>query len=162
MMTASFSAQDVLEMAIRIEQNGQAFYRAAAQAAENENTRTFLNALVQWEDNHCESLERLRDTPGQADDEFSLADPDEGLADYFQALARDFPFLVDKNAENPSIGMLDPCNILSFALDMERATVLFYAGVRTLVSGDDGNQIDRVIQEEIEHVTMLSKGTVGA
>jgi rubrerythrin len=160
-MTASINAQDVLDMAVRIERNAQAFYRAAAAATGDESIRTLLNALAQWEDSHGDALERLRDASAEGGDEFSLADPGDGMADYFRALARDFPFLVDESAAKPSAGMEDTCGVLSLALDMERATVLFFAGVRTLVSGADSKQIDRVIQEEIEHAMMLSKGSSG-
>jgi rubrerythrin len=48
--------------------------------------------------------------------------------------------------------------ILNIAIHAERNSVVFYVGLKTLVPSDTGKQqIDKIITEEMSHITSLQK-----
>ena len=51
-MMLEFNAEEVLEMAIRIENNGAVFYRKAAGLQPKAETKNFLEGLARMEDGH--------------------------------------------------------------------------------------------------------------
>ncbi|MCK5100356.1 MAG: rubrerythrin, partial [Desulfobacteraceae bacterium] len=51
-MPNEFNANDIFEMAIKIEQNGAKFYRDAADKVEGEENKQFLLELATMEDGH--------------------------------------------------------------------------------------------------------------
>ena len=55
-MAIGFNAHEVLEMAIRIESNGAAFYRKAAGQQSDEKNRDIFESLAAMEDKHQETF----------------------------------------------------------------------------------------------------------
>ncbi len=51
-MPERFNADEVFDMAVRIETNGAEFYRKAASLQEDEENSNFLNGLARMEDRH--------------------------------------------------------------------------------------------------------------
>ncbi len=60
-MAAVFSADEVLEMALQIERNGAAFYRRAAQGADDPDAAVLLRELGKMEEEHESLFRRLRE-----------------------------------------------------------------------------------------------------
>ena len=89
------TAEDVFTMAIRIEENGYAFYASAAARAENRQIKTLLDSLAQMEQGHAEIFKGLRrELPGSFPAD-AIWDP-EGLAEsYLQATADTHVFTVE-------------------------------------------------------------------
>ena len=59
-MVYDFSANEIFEMAIRIEKNGARFYRTAAKFQSDEENRTFLEKLAVMEDRHAQLFEKMQ------------------------------------------------------------------------------------------------------
>ncbi|MEK7313793.1 MAG: ferritin family protein, partial [Deltaproteobacteria bacterium] len=55
-----FSAEEVLDMAIRIEENGERFYSDAARMSKKDNVRELLNSLAQEEFKHKKYFMELK------------------------------------------------------------------------------------------------------
>ena len=51
-MPNEFNANDIFEIAVKIEQNGAKFYRNAAKQVEEEKHKKFLLELASMEDDH--------------------------------------------------------------------------------------------------------------
>jgi rubrerythrin len=63
-----FSGNEIVDIAIKIEENGQAFYLAAAERAEDENLATVLRKLADDEVEHKATFEALY----KSDEDYSL------------------------------------------------------------------------------------------
>ena len=59
-MSHAFSADEILEMAEKIERNGASFYRGSADSIEDEDARKFLLQLARMEDNHLKTFSNMR------------------------------------------------------------------------------------------------------
>ena len=160
MMPGTMNADEALEMAISIEQKGEAFYRAAAAATQDEDLKRLLRALAQWESGHRDTFSRMRDKPSMSGAAESASDLREQAQKYLWALTEYCPMLSDDDSEAQLTGSESAKEILQVARDLEEATILLYVGVRDLASGPaEKQQIDQIIHEEMRHLTMLSEGT---
>ena len=59
-MPNDFNADDIFEMAVKIEQNGAIFYRQAADKVDGEENKAFLLDLAKMEDDHEQQLHLLQ------------------------------------------------------------------------------------------------------
>ena len=57
-MDYNFTADEIFEVAIRIEANGARFYRKAAATQSEESNRVFLEQLAAMEDHHQQPLRK--------------------------------------------------------------------------------------------------------
>jgi len=61
-MAYVFNADEILEMAIQIEENGAAFYRKAAELQKDASDQDFLQRLAVMEDSHKETFSDEKDS----------------------------------------------------------------------------------------------------
>ncbi len=156
-MSIQFNADEIFEIAERIEANGAAFYRAAARKVP-EDSRGFLLDLAVWEDQHQKRFAGMRARLARSSATPTAWDPDSEAVQYLQALADGAVFPAD---EDP-MGALpaDPSveAILEVALEREKASITFYVGMQHLVSPALGkDEIDGIVREEMSHVTLLTR-----
>ncbi len=157
MSALRFNAAEILDIAIRIEQNGAAFYRkAAASRRPGENTALLLE-LAAMEDEHQRIFAKLRDAlPQTTVPDFLPQDDEAGL--YLDAMA-------DYHGGEGSIPATDRltghetlADVISIAIDLELKSILYYDGLRQLVPAELGrDRVDAVIAEERRHVAVLRR-----
>ena len=51
--------------------------------------------------------------------------------------------------------MADPLAVIDFGLEIEKASILFYSGMKEYVRSSEIQDIDRIIAEEQQHVRRL-------
>ncbi|MEW6532441.1 MAG: ferritin family protein [Thermodesulfobacteriota bacterium] len=149
------TADDVFAMAVRIEENGKAFYEGAASGSQNEGVKTLFQELAQMEQGHIELFRALRSTlaPSILD---TVWDP-EGLAEsYLQAAADTHVF--SKEAAIERLKAVDtPEKALDMALLFEKDSVAFFLGMKSILEDPKGKgEIDQLIEQEQSHIRMLS------
>lgn len=155
-MAIQFNAAEILEMAEQIERNGAAFYRAAAQL-NPKASRLFLT-LAEQEDGHLAIFSGMRRQLDARASEPVIYDPDNEASLYLNAMADRRVFPVDQDP-----GKLISANdslekILGLAARMEKDSIVFYTGMKSLVPPSLGqSQIDAIIQEEWKHIAFLMK-----
>jgi uncharacterized protein (TIGR02284 family) len=151
---AVFTAAQALEMALQIEQNGRAFYQAAAQKVQDPEVEELLQELADWEEQHYEHFksmtERVGDPPppsGPWADEYDL---------YLQATLNNALF----EGEDKAAALVDELeeeeDVLRMALGFEKDTLLFYYDLWRLMPETEQEIVDRILQEEKSHVMRLS------
>ena len=59
-MDYNFTADEIFEVAIRIEANGASFYRKAAALQSEDSNREFLEKLANMEDHHQLTFENMK------------------------------------------------------------------------------------------------------
>ncbi len=152
-----FNADEIFEMALEIERNGAAFYRAAANKVPEEDQKQTLRELADMEDDHYKTFEAMRAELSDDQRETQWADPEDQIAKYLRTYADLYVFDV---REDPAAFIKDDTPmgaIYMKAIDRERDSILFYVGMKEMVPESLGaTRIDDIIREEISHITTLN------
>jgi rubrerythrin len=156
-MRFSFSADDILEVAERIERNGARFYRKAAELQEDGASRQLLADLATMEEGHEKTFAALRSGLSEAERQPTAFDPDDETGLYLQAMADGHIF--DPKAD-PAAALAkgEPiASILRTAIGLEKDSVVFYQGVKEVVPERLGrDKVEAILREEVGHVGLLS------
>lgn len=150
------TADDVFAMAVRIEENGHAFYTGAAQKAEDPTVKNLFEELAEMEAGHVVAFKALRsDLPGSFPAD-AVWDP-EGLGEsYLQATADTHIFTIETAADRLA-GIETAMDALYMALQFEKDSVAFFLGMKEVLPDPKGKvEIDNLIKSEMEHVRMLT------
>ena len=122
----------------------------------DETTKKMLLDMATMEDGHLEILQKMRKELSGQEKEQMTYDPNNEAALYLQAMgdARGYEGKVTPTEE--LTGNESPKEILEIALNSEKESVLFYLGLKSLVSAQAGkDKVDTVIKEELSHITYL-------
>ncbi len=158
-MGIQFNADEVLEVAEQIERNGGRFYRAAAEMIEDPKNRQMLLSLAAMEDQHEKTFAVMRTELSPAEKEATTFDPDDQMGEYLRAMADGKVFDVNKDPVEmmAELGVKTIEDILKMAIGMEKDSVIYYMGMKAIVSREAGREtIDRIIKEEMSHIGILS------
>ncbi len=147
-----FNAVEVLKMAVRIEENGEKFYRKAMDIQEDPQLREVLQELAADEARHAQWFEAMRERlsrEGEAEDRWVQ----EVSGDLLQSMIGDQTF---------SLKEIDPADldsvekILETALEFEKDSILFYDMLRGFMDeGESAQALQEIIAEEELHVEIL-------
>jgi rubrerythrin len=150
-MAYDFSADEIFEMAKQIEVNGAAFYRKAAANVSGEKEQKFLKALAEMEDQHEKTFAAMQADLKKEEKENQMFDPEGEAVLYLKAMADTKIFFKKEEPGN------DMKNILSAAIKAEQDSIVFYLGMKEVVTGASGKQrVDDIIKEEMAHIRLLA------
>jgi rubrerythrin len=154
-MGVKFNIQEVLSMAVRMESNGAAFYRRAAELHQGAGGQ-YLARLAEMEDAHKQMFTDMRSEYARQQQDGQVFDLyDEGEL-YLSAIAGGSPVEGSPDIAATLSGHESLADLLRIAVDLEKQAILFYLGIKDVVVGDRGRQtVDRVIGEEQGHVVTL-------
>lgn len=152
-----FSNRWFPEKAIRIEENGAAFYRKAAGLQQGGgDDKKFLEKLAQMEDRHQAVFEVMRKEVADAQKASTVFDPDEELSLYLAAMADSHGGEGSPDVADFFTGRETISDIITMAIGLEKESILFYVGLKDLVPPKLGqDKIDVIIKEEQMHVAQL-------
>jgi len=151
-----YNAYEIIEMAKKIEDNGAAFYRMAAEKTTESKAKTLFEDLAKMEDVHKMVFEDFkRFFPGEEWSRMNI-DSDNQMITYLQEMADSVVFNMKKTQKQiDEIRTID--DIFRFAIEREKESVLFYLGIRETVPEKLGkDKIGDIIAEEMKHVAILS------
>jgi len=155
-MQQSFDIEEVLTIAIRIEVNGQAFYREAAKLCPEH--AEWLNDLADQEISHEATYRKLKDALVAAAGDASLdaGDYDDLAVSYLHSIAGSVIFKLSRSPEEEFTGRETIEEIIDRAIEREQDAVLFFTGIRKALSDEQARRdIDLIIDEEMRHVAEL-------
>ncbi len=150
------TADDVFTMAVRIEENGEAFYRGAAAITKYPEAKKLFEDLANMEAGHILAFKKLRSQLAGSFPADAVWDP-EGLAEgYLQATA-DTHIFTKEAAEDRLKRVKSAIDVFDMALQFEKDSVTFFVGMKEILPDPNGkSEIDKLIQSEMEHIKMLS------
>ncbi len=155
-MGITFNANEVFEMAEEIERNGAGFYRRAAEKASDGKIKKMLLDMAVMEDSHLETFEKMREQLSEREKEENVFDPANEAVMYLQTMADARSWEGRKSPDEELSGNETMKEILEIALNSEKESVVFYHGLRSLVSPKAGrDKIDAIINEELSHIRIL-------
>lgn len=155
-MAYDFNAEEVFEMAVRIEENGAAFYRKAAENLTDQSEIDFLETLARVEDLHKKTFEKMKEQVADMEKVQTVFDPDGELSLYLNAMAD-----AHGGEGNPDVlelftGKETLEDIITTAIGLEKESILFYVGLKDIVPEKFGrDKINDIIAEEKMHVAQL-------
>jgi rubrerythrin len=149
------TADDAFAMAVRIEENGNAFYAGAAEITKNPEVKKLFEDLALMEASHIKIFRTLRsqlpDTASEA-----VWDP-EGLAEsYLEASADSHVFTVEAATDRLK-RVKTAVEAVDMALLFEKDSLAFFLGINEILPDPNGrDEIDKLIKSEMLHIRMLS------
>ena len=157
MSADQLDAFEVLLIAVRIEQNGAQYYRAAAQMVDDPKASSLLGQLAQWEQRHIQVFSDMRDRLSRQGWERGTFEPRRMEVSDAQMMAGLAVFGIRPQPSAELTGKETRRDILSYALKKEKDTVTFYEGLKDFVfMPEDQDVIDQVLEEERHHVRLLA------
>lgn len=157
-MSITFNADEVFEMAEAIERNGATFYREAATKASSQKIKDLFLTMAVMEDAHLKTFQEMRQgLRGQEKGETAF-DPDGEASMYLQTMADSKGSEGMKNPTEKLTGNESEEELLNIAIGAEKNSVLYYVGLRELVSAKAGkDKVEAIIKEEVRHVADLRR-----
>ncbi|MBN2071184.1 MAG: ferritin family protein [Candidatus Krumholzibacteriota bacterium] len=157
-MGITFNADEVFEMGMDIEKNGEAYYKKAAELAKDPKVKKVFEYLAKEEKSHWEIFKKLRDTLGGDSATPTVMDP-EGVNNlYLEALVKSRLFSNEKEAEQVAEKAADAIDALNAALIFEKDTILFFSTMKSMTRADLGSEkINLLIAEEQKHIIRISE-----
>lgn len=150
---ALLTGDDIIEIAMRLEESGEAFYTAAAEKASTDGVKALFEDLAIQEQYHRRAFQQMgRDvvelalTPEQWD-QFQA---------YTDALLQQSFFAKPEGALSQAGEALDEREALQAALSFEKETLLFFHELQDAVRGPGQQTVERIIGEEKQHIQRLS------
>ena len=156
-MGISFNADEVFEMGMDIEMNGEAYYRKAVELTEDPEIKKIFEDLMIAEKQHYDTFKKLRENLPAKDTTPLVSDPDDQEYLYLDALVKSRLFNSVREAEEVVSKTSGSIEALQGALVFEKDTILFFTEMKGRTREDLGkNEIDRLIAEEREHIIWIS------
>jgi rubrerythrin len=156
-MAVAFNADEVYEMGEQIERNGKRFYQRAAKQTDNADVRSLLRRLAEMEADHEKLFHNRRVEIAGSVPQVEY-DPDDEVPRYLHALVKGEIFGSIEDLSGKLTGKESTAELLRMAVAAEKDSVVFYVGIKDLVSKDlGGDKIDWLIRQELDHVADLVK-----
>ena len=152
-MGIMFDASEVFQLAIRIEENGEKFYRKMAEKFEEPTTKELFTFLANEEVGHKKIYQEILSTIEKYTPRESY--PGEYFA-YLRSYADNIIFS-QKEFDTKLESIADVMSALDFAINAEVSSILYYQEVKNIVPENKHHQIEKIVDEERKHFTMLSE-----
>jgi len=148
-----FEAAQVLEMAVKIEKHGEAFYWAAVEKTEDPKIRELFQDLAEEERVHRRVFEGMMEAVDSAPQQ--MGDELREYASFLEVALDHAVFSGKDKALQMAEEADDRDAALRAAMGFEKDTMLFYYDLREMVGDRDREAISDIIQEEKKHLFRL-------
>jgi len=147
-----FAANEILEMAIKVEENGERFYRFLSDSSKEPEKREFFNYMALQEKDHAKTFREIG-TALQVEevDYIDVDEVDAYLKSYVDG--RIFPS-VDEMLEK--VRGKDIEEVIDYAIGLEKDSIIFYYQIMEVIKSDRARKLVKaVIEQEKQHVLKL-------
>jgi len=152
-MVTFFTADELLDIAVGIEKNGQAFYKSLADRASTESARSMYRFLADEEKHHEAVFERMRK------DGIKIMPPESYQGEYMTYLKSLVDSLVFQSPQSTRASRKAGSEIeaLITGIQAEKDSILFYGEMLNLSKETDRTTLENIIKEEKSHLQQLSE-----
>lgn len=144
-MPTTYSLEEILTFAVKIEEQGAAFYEHMAAKTKNTEVKELYTFLKNEELAHKKTYAALLSS--------LLKEPSVNYSDeyssYMRALVETAVFRKDSHALNSD------AEVLEYAIDREKDSILFYIEIKDHIPEKHHEAIDTIIDEERTHIIKL-------
>jgi rubrerythrin len=150
----SFEASDIVEIAIRIEENGTNFYKFAEQIAKQEDAKKLFADLAKAEVAHKKFFEGIFA-------KMEKHNPTESYDGEYGSYLRNYVdnnIIFTKEAIDKELAKVkDTVTAIDFAIRRELDSILYYHEIKRLVPPAQHEAIEQIIDEERKHYSLLTE-----
>lgn len=151
-----FTGNEILDIALKMEEIGASFYINASENVSDDVTRQVLIRLSEMELQHKKRFESLRNCFMTRMKKLVESEPESPILHYLHSWLEGQVFkrenLDEFFASDPGLD-----EIIWKAIGMEKDSIAFYSGLKDMVSKEESNIINRIIQEELVHLVDLGR-----
>jgi rubrerythrin len=153
-MTMYYSGQEIVEIAVRIEENGNEFYKAAAEmTGGNSDIKGLFLDLAEKEILHISIFQKLAEKFDAESFDFGAQD----ATDYINHLAESHIFGKPDSGKVLAQSLKTPGEGLEAAFKFENDSVAFYTELLKYTRSDAKKLVQQIIDEEKEHASDIEK-----
>jgi len=152
--TIFFSGSEIVELGIRIEKNGRDFYKTLVEQSQHPEAKKIFQYLTEEEEKHIavfqnilEALPKYKPTESYPEEYFS----------YLRALSEELVFTKEKTGGEIAQRIKTEREAVELAIGFERDSILFYYEIKKAVLGSEQKIVDKLIEQEQEHLRKLSE-----
>lgn len=147
------SAGEVFQFAVKIEENGERFYRTFADKLKGDREKQLFGFLADEEKKHKDTFNTMLNRAESFTPPTSY--PDEYFA-YLQAYADNLIFTAD-SLEKEVERIHSAKEACDFGIRRELDSILYYQEIKTFVPDKEKEKIDQIIAEERKHFLKFSQ-----
>ena len=146
-----FSAREIIDMAIKIERNGENYYRQATVKVTDPSLQSLLLFLADEEHEHARWFEAFKQRIKDSDEDRKLA---EISGTMLQSVVGNQRFSLDE----ADLAELDSTEkLIGIAIEFEKDSILFYEMLQSFIEDSETlRQLNEIIAEENRHIEMLN------
>lgn len=147
-----FAAKEIIGFAIKIEENGERFYRFASSLTENPELKELFDYLANEEIKHKEIFVSLLSKITK-DLNFDNYSPE--YLKYLETYIDNVLF-TKEDLEKQKKEIKDSLSAIDFAMQKELDSILYYQEIKKFLSSKQNELIEEIIAEEQRHYTKLA------
>jgi rubrerythrin len=153
-MAEFLKANELLEFAVQIEKNGEAYYRAAANKTKNSKLKDIFMYLAEQEVEHKNIYEKMLKSVESYEPKEMY--PEEYFQ-YLRAYADNHIFVKKEEIEKKAVEAKSDVEAIGLALGFEKDSILYYLEIKNFVPDGEKNIVDKIIEEEHKHYNKLTE-----
>jgi len=147
-----FTLNEIIDLAIRIEKNGENAYRKAQEEVSNPSLASMLQWLAEEEVEHVKWFTRLKENAATLAEDPKLEEMGKSI---LQGVLGDQAFSI-KDADFSKTEDIN--SLLELSVEFEKDTIIFYEMLSAFIDDKETlNQLDKIIEEEKRHVQLLEE-----
>lgn len=153
-MSKNYLLEEILEIAVKIEEDGVTFYKNLANRTKNKEAKEIYNYLAGEEKEHIEVFKSIyKELTGKR---FEKAFSEEEANLYIHSLVENRIFKNSEEIDNFIKSIKDELEVLDLAIQIEKDTILYYYEVLEGLEDKEGNLVKELINQEKTHVYRLN------
>lgn len=151
---ALFSANEIVQLGIQIEKNGREFYLEVAKNSKSPQAKETFNYLAGEELKHEKVFEAMLAVIGKYEPQENT---DKEYSEYLTALSKEHVFTEKNTGRTTAAGVKNDLQAIELAIGFEKDSILLFYEMKNLVSADGHPTVDKLIQQEQEHLLKLTQ-----
>jgi rubrerythrin len=156
---AFLNASDIVDLAMQVEKNGEAFYRAVAKETGSPQIRALFEDLADQETKHYATFSRLAQTVREKP--LMTAEEWDDYLKYMNATVQSAFFEGPDKALAAAHKVKDEKEAVRLAMGFEKETLLFFYDLRDAIQGSERSFVEKIVSEEKAHIRRLATVLLG-
>ncbi len=154
-MQECISPEDVMKLAIQIEETGRTIYENTQNQAQAPELIELFRFLAEEETKHIDTFQRIYENFLRGGSQIKLPNPEDTF--FLKTLAENQIFQGKDKALNLVKTATEPLQLINYALAFERDALLFFMKLYRMVCAQDRELISQLIKEEEGHIVKLTE-----
>jgi len=149
-MTVFFNISEIYQFAIKIEENGEKFYREISERTKDKEVKELFTFLAEEEVRHKKIFEELLSKIEKYEP------PEIYPGEYFAYLKAYSEELIFPKGVEKELKKEDIIEAIDFGIRRELDSIMYYLETKSFVPETQHSGLDKIIQEERSHFVRLS------